>query len=41
VNQQRLVYFREASENGRVRGDILAHFHESTNDIDALSAIQD
>ena len=41
VNQQRFVYLGQASENGRVRGDILAHFHESTNDIDALSAIQD
>jgi hypothetical protein len=37
VNQQRFVYLGQASENGRVRGDILAHFHESTNDIDAHS----
>ena len=37
VNQQRFVYLGQASENGRVRGDILAHFHESPNDIDAHS----
>jgi hypothetical protein len=30
VNQQRFVYLGQAPENGRVRSDILAHFHEST-----------
>ena len=35
VNQQRFVYFREASENGGIGGDILAHFDEGADDIDA------
>ena len=37
VNQQRFVYLGQASENGRVGGDILAHFDERANDIDAHS----
>jgi hypothetical protein len=35
MNQRRFVYFREASENGSIGGDILAHFDEGTDDIDA------
>jgi hypothetical protein len=35
MNQQRLVYFREASENGSIGGDLLAHFDEGADDIDA------
>jgi hypothetical protein len=35
VNQQRFVYFCEASEYGSIGGDILAHFDEGADDIDA------
>jgi hypothetical protein len=35
VNKQRIVYLGQTSENGGVRGEILAHFDESPNDIDA------
>jgi len=35
MNQQRLAYFREASENGGIGGDLLAHFDEGADDLDA------
>jgi hypothetical protein len=35
VNQQHFVYFREASEYGSIGGDLLAHFDEGADDIDA------
>ena len=38
MDQQRLVYFCEASEKGSIGGDILAHFDEGADDIDAMKS---
>jgi hypothetical protein len=35
VNQQRFVYLGQASENGSIGGDLLAHFDEGADDIGA------
>jgi hypothetical protein len=36
VNQQRFVYFRKASENGTIGGDILAHFDEGAGAVEDI-----
>jgi hypothetical protein len=35
VDQQGLIYFREAPENGGIGGDVLAHFDKGADNIDA------
>ena len=35
MDQQRFIYLGQAPENGGIGGDILAHFDEGPDDIDA------